>query len=42
MVCVIFDHYNLLMYALGSFHFDDCLDLTLIHLTTVGVIDGVA
>jgi hypothetical protein len=21
MVCVIFDHYNLLMYALGSFHF---------------------
>jgi hypothetical protein len=42
MVCVIFDHYNLLMYALGSFISDNCLDLTLIHLTTVGVIDGVA
>jgi hypothetical protein len=42
MVCVIFDHYNLLMYALDLFHLDDCLDLTLIHLTTVGVIDGVA
>jgi hypothetical protein len=42
MVCVIFDHYNFLMYALGSFISDDCLDLTLIFLTTVGVIDGVA
>jgi hypothetical protein len=42
MVCVIFDHYNLLMYALDLFHLDDCLDLTLIHLTTVGVIDWVA
>jgi hypothetical protein len=42
MVCVIFDHYNLLMYALDSFISDNCLDLTLIHLTIVGVIDGVA
>jgi hypothetical protein len=41
MVCVMFDRYNFLIYALGSFISDDCLDLTLIHLTIVGVIDWV-
>jgi hypothetical protein len=43
MVCVIFDHFNLQIYMHQiPFISDDCLDLTLTHLTMVGGIDGIS